>query len=200
MHTSSRSKLLVALFVILVTAGCLGTPIGDGPQTTSAHTTAESELPAEPMNSTLTVTKTLNETYTYHEKNDTIEYIEEYRVEENTTSGERVTEPVYGTADADTWLKYTAPSVGASQVNGALNTHFQNQSLEHISTASYENSTLQIAVVWERYAVADVTETPRIPQDALRTYLPDTVDVSLIVDGREYTHTYPVVVIERTKQ
>lgn len=189
-YQSPLSACLVA--VLLVTAGCSSAPASD--TATSAPDATLSEMPDH-----LNVSQDLSTNHTYYAINDTIEYIEEYRVTVNSTTGEESKEPVYGTTDADTWLNHKGATVAAHAVRKSLATNASNQSLDGITVESRSEPEIQVAVVWTRNTVGNTEQTPSIPQSSLRRNLPERVTVTLTVNEKQVTNTYNVTVDERTK-
>ncbi|GAA0268451.1 hypothetical protein GCM10009000_100820 [Halobacterium noricense] len=147
----------------------------------------------------LEVNKEFTTNHTYHAKNNTIEYIEEYRVSVNETTGNVTRKPVYGTSPADVWLKHMGASVAAQAVRQELTANVSNQTLDGITVESVSKPTVHVAVVWTRNKVGDTAQTPRLSQETLRENIPKDVTVTLSVDEKQMTRTYNVTVEERTK-
>ncbi|MXR20024.1 hypothetical protein [Halobacterium bonnevillei] len=147
----------------------------------------------------LTVHEELTTNHTYHAENNTIEYIEEYRTSVNETTGSVTKEPVYGTAPADTWLKYKGESIAAQAVRQELTANASNRTLDGITVVGSSKPTVHVAVVWTRNKVGDTTHTPHLPQETLHENIPEDVTVTLSVGEKQLTRTYNVTVKERTK-
>lgn len=195
-----RSRLPICLLtLIIVTAGCLGTPPTDPTTTSPADSTEPAPATISEMADHLTVHEELTTNHTYHAENNTIEYIEEYRTSVNETTGNVTKEPVYGTAPADFWLKHMGTSIAAQAVRQELTANASNQTLDGITVEAASKPTVHVAVVWTRNKVGDTTQTPRLSQETLRENIPEDVTVTLSVGEKQMTRTYNVTVEERTK-
>lgn len=176
----------------LVTAGCVG-PSSSEPTTESTNATLSE------MADHLDINRDLTANYTYYAENDTVKYIEEYRVTVNSSTGEETKEAVYGTAEADIWMKQKGATIAAQTIRKKLSTNVSNQSIDGITVEAGTQPKSHVAVVWTRNKVGNTEQTPTILQQTLRESLPDDITVTLVIDEKQVTHTYGITVEERTK-